>query len=260
MRYIISFTTSPTRIHKIKPMLDSLLNQTSKPELIILNIPKAFKRTGEEYDVPDFVKDNITVNIADQDYGPGTKIIPTVKYLKDNEFNPTETRIIYLDDDVIYPLAMVETMKTMTNDNSIYVGSGFDFRYTECGGQEIVPVRTNNTTAQIAEGYAAVCVRLDVFEEDFMKYINIYINDMDFYLSDDVVLSNYYCSKGITIKLVNIPGKFCLSEIWKNKGVLSYGFEKDALHNGAGGISVNNIVRYGHVLKKLAADRNRYLT
>jgi|TARA_R110000744_G_scaffold374382_1_gene487139 hypothetical protein len=259
MKYVISFTTSPTRIHKVKSMLESLLNQTSKPELIILNIPKVFKRTGEGYDVPDFIKDNVIVNITDQDYGPGTKVIPTIKYLKDNNFNSTETRIVYLDDDVIYPLTMIETMKTMTNDNSIYIGSGFDFRYFK-NAERILPVRRNANVASVAEGYAAVCVRLDVFEEDFMKYINIYINDMDFYLSDDVVLSNYYCSKGITIKLVNIPGKFSLSDIWDNKGILSYGLEKDALHKGAGGISVNNLLRYTTVLRKLAADRNRYIT
>lgn len=259
MKYVISFTTSPTRIHKIKPMLDSLLNQTSKPELIILNIPKAFKRTGEEYDVPDFVKDNIIVNIADQDYGPATKIIPTIKYLTDNKFNPTETRIIYLDDDVIYPLAMVETMKTMTNDNSVYTGSGFDFRYDK-KAEHISPVRKNGDIAAIAEGYAAVCVRLDTFQKDFMEYIGIYIGDTDFYLSDDVVLSNYYWSKGISTRVINIPGKFSLFDIWNDKGVLSYGLEKDALHNGADGTSISNVLRYRIVLNKLAADRNRYIT
>ena len=222
MKYVISFTTSPTRIHKVKSMLESLLNQTSKPELIILNIPKVFKRTGEGYDVPDFIKDNVIVNITDQDYGPGTKVIPTIKY-------------------------------------SIYIGSGFDFRYFK-NAERILPVRRNANVASVAEGYAAVCVRLDAFGEDFMEYIDKYIDHLDFYLSDDVVLSNYYWSKGITIRVINILGKFSLSDIWDNKGILSYGLEKDALHKGAGGISVNNLLRYTTVLRKLAADRNRYIT
>jgi hypothetical protein len=260
MKYIISFTTSPTRIHKCKSMLDSLLNQTVKPDLIILNIPHVFARTSEEYDIPKFVEDNTLINRADRDYGPGTKVIPTVKYLKDNNFNPVETRIIYLDDDVIYPLTMLETMKSMPNDNSIYVGSGFDFRCGPNSCDNISGVRRHNAIASVAEGYAAVCIRLDTFADDFMEYINIYIDDLDFYLSDDVVLSNYYCSKGTSIKVVNVPGKFCIRDIWLNRGVLNYGLQDDALHKGAGGTSVNNVRRYKAVLAKLSTDRNRYIT
>ena len=29
---VVSFTTSPSRISKIKPMVDSILNQTRKPD------------------------------------------------------------------------------------------------------------------------------------------------------------------------------------------------------------------------------------
>ena len=56
MKYIVSFTTSPTRIHKCRPMLNSILGQTRKPDLILLNIPKVFERTGETYDttLPEF--------------------------------------------------------------------------------------------------------------------------------------------------------------------------------------------------------------
>jgi len=260
MKYIISFTTSPTRIHKCKLMLDSLLNQTVKPDLIMLNIPHVFARTSEEYEIPLGIEDNVLINRADRDYGPGTKVIPTVKYLKDNNFNPTETRIIYLDDDIIYPLTMLETMKSIPNDNSVYVGSGFDFRCGKNSCDNISAVRKHNAVASVAEGYAAVCIRLDTFADDFMEYIDMYIDDLDFYLSDDVVLSNYYCSRGIAIKLINIPGKFSIKDIWTNRGVLSYGLQKDALHNGADGTSVNNVKRYKAVLAKLGADRNRYIT
>ena len=260
MKYVVSFTTSPTRIHKCKSMLDSLLNQTVKPDLIILNIPHVFARTSEEYKIPLDIEDNVLVNRSDRDYGPGTKVIPTVKYLKDNNFNPTETRITYLDDDIIYPLTMLETMKSMPNDNSIYVSSGFDFRCWNNTCDNISGVREHNAVAQVAEGYGAVYVRLDTFADDFMEYIDMYIDNPDFYLSDDVVLSNYYCSKGAAIRLINIPGRFCIKDIWLNKGVLSYGMENDALHNGASGTSVNNAERYKTVLAKLGADRNRYIT
>lgn len=260
MKYIISFTTSPTRIHKFESMLNSLLTQTVKPDLIILNIPKVFKRTSEEYDIPNGLEDKIFINKINKDYGPATKIIPTIQYLKDNNFNPTETRIVYLDDDVKYPPAMLEVFKEMPNDNSVYVSSGADFRCGPGTCDNLRAVRRHNDTAAAAEGYGGVCVRLDTFKDDFMEYINIYIDNMDFYLSDDVVLSNYYCSKGVSIKVINIPGRFSVQDIWINKGTLDYGYKEDALHKGANGTSVNNEQRYKNVLSQLGIDGNRYIT
>tara|TARA_R110001632_G_scaffold11484_1_gene41344 strand:+ start:5874 stop:6656 length:783 start_codon:yes stop_codon:yes gene_type:complete len=260
VKYIISFTTSPTRIHKFETMVNSLLTQTVKPDLIILNIPKVFKRTSEEYTIPPGLEDKVFINRIDKDYGPATKVIPTVQYLKDNNFNPAETRIVYLDDDVKYPPAMLEVFKEIPNDNSIYVSSGIDFRCAPGSCDNLTAVRRHNAVVATAEGYGGVCIRLDTFKDDFMEYINIYIDNMDFYLSDDVVLSNYYISKGAAIKVINVPGRFSVQDIWTIKGVLDYGFKEDALHKGANGISVNNEQRYKNVLSQLGIDGNRYIT
>ena len=42
MKFVVSFTTSPSRINKIKPMLDSIITQSKRPDLFLLNIPKGF--------------------------------------------------------------------------------------------------------------------------------------------------------------------------------------------------------------------------
>ena len=94
--FVVTFTTSPKRIHKCKPMIDSILLQ--KPDLFLLQIPFIFSRTNETYTIPDFCKD-IKIITSDRDYGPGTKLIPTIKYLKENGY-PPETRIVYCDDDI----------------------------------------------------------------------------------------------------------------------------------------------------------------
>ena len=39
-----------------------------------------------------------------------TKIYPTIKYLKDNNYS-LDTRIIYLDDDIVYLPKMIESYK-----------------------------------------------------------------------------------------------------------------------------------------------------
>ena len=43
MKFVVSFTTSPERISKIKPMVDSILTQTKSPDLFLLNIPEVFR-------------------------------------------------------------------------------------------------------------------------------------------------------------------------------------------------------------------------
>ena len=46
-KVIISLTTSPTRILLMEPVINSILNQSYPPDLIRINIPKVFKRTGK---------------------------------------------------------------------------------------------------------------------------------------------------------------------------------------------------------------------
>ena len=60
---IVSITTSPKRIKLMKNTLDSILNQSHPPDLIRINIPKQFKRTGQYYEIPDFIKKNNKIQI-----------------------------------------------------------------------------------------------------------------------------------------------------------------------------------------------------
>ena len=112
-KFIVSFTTSPTRINKCSQMIHSILDQTRKPDLFLLNIPEEFARTGESYSVPKYIRKSLTVNRVPIDYGPATKIVPTVMYLTDptrsQQYDPKYTRIIYLDDDIAYPKRMIES-------------------------------------------------------------------------------------------------------------------------------------------------------
>ena len=39
---ILSFTTTPEKIEKIRPMLNSILDQTIRVDKIVLNIPKIY--------------------------------------------------------------------------------------------------------------------------------------------------------------------------------------------------------------------------
>jgi len=92
-RVIVSLTTSPSRINTIEKTLNTILNQSYPPDLIRINIPKTFKRTGETYTIPSFIKDNSKIKIYeyDEDYGPIMKFLPACIDYKDDD----NTIIIY---------------------------------------------------------------------------------------------------------------------------------------------------------------------
>lgn len=256
MKYVVSFTTSPTRIHKCQPMLKSILNQSRKPDLVLLNIPHVFARTGEPYNVPTNVSKHVHVNNLNTDYGPGTKIIPTIRFLRENDYDPNQTRVIYLDDDIKYPSEMIKMYDHVipTTDNSVWTATGFNFL-----DLKIVGERRHGASAMIAEGYGGVCVKMNTFEDDFDQYIEKYMKDLDCRLSDDMILSNYYHKKHLSIRILNIREKYSIVDMWMNKCILEYGNEQDALHNGASGISDTNVKRYNKVIAKLGKEKERYL-
>ena len=265
IKFVVSFTTSPTRIGKCGPMIHSILDQTRKPDLFLLNIPEVFSRTGETYQVPKYIRKSLTVNRIETDYGPATKILPTVAYLKDSanatahklDLDPTKTRIIYLDDDIAYPLKMIETYEKMIapTDDNVWTATGFDFVNLKLNGK-----RAHKDTATIAEGYGSVCVSLKTFGDDFMEYMTRYtaVDNQICRLSDDVILSNYYHKQRVGITILNVPGLLSIHDMWRNQNILEYGNESDALHLGAGGTSDNNVDRYKRVITTLNKAKERH--
>ena len=255
---IVSFTTSPTRIHIIQPMLQSIFNQTIKPDLFLINIPKVFHRTNQIYSIPEFIKNNqdITINVLENDYGPASKLVGTISYLKNQTtFKKTNTTIIYLDDDVCYPPKMIESyVKARINNNFIWTITGFNFVKLQIAFET-----RHNTKVQIAEGYGSVCVPYSCFHDDFEHYIDKYTSSeqLDCRLSDDMIFSNYFCKHNNIIKILNTT-LHSKEYIWTNRCILDYGNGIDAIHNGANGTSVNNFKRYRDVISILNKNKERY--
>jgi len=222
-------------------MIDSILLQ--KPDLFLLQIPFIFSRTNETYTIPDFCKD-IKIITTDRDYGPGTKLIPTIKYLKENGY-PPETRIVYCDDDIFYPPKMLEELRK-TNPNIVWASSGFDFRTKIYGQINLSIIRIHSKKIFVGEGFGGVCVSLGMFGPDFEMYIATCLQENTLRTSDDIIFSNYFAKKNISICLYNTPNynSFMLR-------ILDYGNEIDALHLGADHTIDLNTKRYTESLKIL---------
>lgn len=102
-RVVISFTTTPDQIKHIRPMLNSILDQTVKVDQIALVVPYHYK--GKKYTIPDYIKRIANVFPSGKDYGEGTKLIPIL--LREKE---CDTIIIALSDQYVYGKTFIETM------------------------------------------------------------------------------------------------------------------------------------------------------
>ena len=112
-KVIVSLTTTPSRINRIKPMIKSILNQTVRIDQIALNIPKECK--GKTFKVPKELESMINIYTCGRDYGNGTKCIPTV--LREND---SDTLIILLDDRYIYAEDFIENLINEYKNNPDY--------------------------------------------------------------------------------------------------------------------------------------------
>jgi len=96
-RVVVSLTTIPDRIEFMKPTIASILDQSVKVDEIAINIPLV-SRKGLTYEIPTWMQNmkSITIHRIQNDHGPATKLLPTLE-----RENP-DTRIIVVDDDVVY--------------------------------------------------------------------------------------------------------------------------------------------------------------
>lgn len=99
MRRVISLTTIPPRLPELQRTLESLDRQAV--DAVYLNIPDYCLKTQSPYHLPDWLVDKqwqkLVVHYCNVDYGPATKIIPTLEI----ERSP-DTQILICDDDHWY--------------------------------------------------------------------------------------------------------------------------------------------------------------
>ena len=101
--YLISLTSIPRRLNKnYRIMILYLKKQTFKCKILV-NIPRTYKKWGD-YTLPDnIVEDDELVEIyrPKKDYGPATKLMGALDYIKETG-NKTIKYVITMDDDVFY--------------------------------------------------------------------------------------------------------------------------------------------------------------
>jgi len=118
----VSISTIPQRLNNLKQSIESLLNQTKKPDKIFINIPYKYKRFEEiikDNQIPKFDSNIVEVTRC-EDCGPGTKLIGSLDKMEKNSL------LILADDDHTYEDYMIEKFfyfysKAPNNAYSFYV-------------------------------------------------------------------------------------------------------------------------------------------
>ena len=82
---IVTLTTIPCRVEYLQRVIDNILNQSVKPDRIILYVPREYeKRSLGKVDFNN-LPHGCDIIYCDQDYGPATKILPALQEYKDQD-------------------------------------------------------------------------------------------------------------------------------------------------------------------------------
>ena len=106
-RVVVSLTTIPSRLPRLRPTLSSLLTQDYPPTAIYLAVPRQSMREQKPYRLPDWLAQHPAVTVIDceRDWGPASKLLPALLAERERP----DTLVIAVDDDNIYPREMVAT-------------------------------------------------------------------------------------------------------------------------------------------------------
>ncbi|WP_372885409.1 glycosyltransferase family 2 protein [Shimia sp.] len=96
-RYIVSLTSVPPRFPGLQRPLQSLLDQSVRPEKVLLYLSRHYPRYPDwDGRLPE-VPEGVEIRHVDHDWGPATKILPALR-----DFAGEDLEILFCDDDQIY--------------------------------------------------------------------------------------------------------------------------------------------------------------
>ena len=100
----VSISAIPPRIKNLEKSVESILNQTLKPDKIFINIPFKYRRFKEvigNNQLPNFKDSSIEVTRC-EDCGPGTKLLGSLHKME------KDSLVVLADDDNFYENYMIE--------------------------------------------------------------------------------------------------------------------------------------------------------
>lgn len=221
-KVIATLTTIPSRMEHVHVTIESILNQTIKPDEVVLSIPTHSIREEKDYELSDEVKKlsdegKITLLHCDEDYGPATKILGVLK--REIDLDYTEDRepiIITFDDDKRYNADTITNLLSSDliecgvvvcrKGSRIYmVDEDHPFHTDKNNGilERIYSGADESSVKRVDVlfGTGAVAYRPSYFDHDVFDYKseNEDFPEVSAFFVDDIFLSGYLSEKGIGI-------------------------------------------------------------
>jgi hypothetical protein len=144
--YAMSLTSIPPRFDRLGPVLQALLAQRPAPMAVCLCLPRRYLRFAGPVQSPALPQ-GVTLLRAKGDLGPAGKALIAARHLTGQV-----ERLIYCDDDWIYPHGWAEALLKGAGDAVASTGQGF--RVTRLKRQS----HAAPGFADIAQGFSGVCV------------------------------------------------------------------------------------------------------
>jgi len=245
-KVIVSLTTTPVRIMKILPTINSLVTQNRDISEVIINISTRYRRFRDPINniseiesqinnLNNKVKTRVSLHYTD-DYGPISKLIGGCEYIESKGYK--ESILCIVDDDTRYNHNVIGAlckMKSVSDPNHIISNSGFIFN----GNRYIQVDKRRCSSCDIVEGFAGICIYYSNIDQNLKKFVGYY-KTIDWnkentctlnhflkacFLGDDYIISYYFRMK--KYNLIRIP--YGLGKIFQS----DYGFDEDALHKNA---------------------------
>lgn len=161
-RIVVGLTTTPKRIESIIPTLESLLNQSVKPEKIVLTLSYENARTGETFgrlpvQLLSYIRDKPIEIIRTPDYGPATKFVGMLL----TEYDEPQTFLVWFDDDVVYNKHAIRLLVQAASKSkkSIACASMFQVSARTCTSVGKF-TKVSRDAFYVVESYGGVCCRV----------------------------------------------------------------------------------------------------
>ena len=205
-RTVVSLSTLPSRVNGLRQVLESILSNTVSPDLIYLNVPEFSIRENKEYVIEDdYILNNpkIYINKTPTDYGPATKLYPTLL----QETDP-ETLIVCIDDDTIYDKTLIENLVYYSQKypDSVICKSGWNYINLK---KFALPLYFPFLFVQKVD--ILQCFRGVIYKREFFDDLNLFktiIEDKNCFTTDDISISKFLNSKKIPILMVPFKSSY----------------------------------------------------
>jgi hypothetical protein len=182
--YAISLTSIPPRFDRLGPVLSALLAQRPAPVAVYLSLPRSYRRFPGMV-TPPTLPEGVELLWSDADLGPAGKALIAARTPRG-----AVKRLIYCDDDWIYPQGWAAALLSGGTDGVASTGQGF----------HVSRLRRQSHAKEgftdIAQGFSGVCV-----DPAWLSGAEMTPPDVAWPV-DDIWLSGQLARQGIALRTV----------------------------------------------------------